>query len=167
MPRYQEKPHIEDLKTIGIGSIDTSKHQIDTVSYIMFNGQQIHIKCTAPNFGGVRCWYQCPTCSKNKANLYFYRGLWMCSKCTGLLYQSQSYDKKSQAALQAQKLRDKLDSGYKPKSMRWRTYERICQDIEYYDNLFSMYATEGLYKRFNNAAPNGKGILSRLKPSIT
>lgn len=167
MPRYQEKTQLEDLPKLSMSMLDTSTHKADTQSYIMLSGQRVEMKCTVPHYGGVRCWFECPICLRMRTNIYHHQSRWKCRKCTGLLYQSQSYDKKSQAALQAQKLRDKLDSGYKPKSMRWRTYERICEDIEYYDNLFSMYATEGLYKRFYNAAPNGKGILSKLKSSIT
>lgn len=57
--------------------------------------QKISLHFTAPNFGGVRAWFLCPTtssqtsCCRRCSKLYFHEGRFACRTCHNLAYFSQ------------------------------------------------------------------------------
>lgn len=42
------------------------------------------------NYGGARVWFRGPICSRRAAKLFCYGKYFICRKCTGQLYESQS-----------------------------------------------------------------------------
>jgi hypothetical protein len=95
----------------------------------------VRIEWTVCNYGGKRAWFLCPAagCGKRVAILYC-GGIFACRHCYRLAYPSQRENAGDRATRQADKLRNKLGwepgilngNGWKPKWMRWRTFEKLC-----------------------------------------
>jgi len=51
---------------------------------------KVGITTTRPNYGGLRYWFICPSCSKRTRKLYFLggQGYFLCRTCQGLTYRS-------------------------------------------------------------------------------
>ena len=96
---------------------------------------------TEPNFGGERAWFVCPSCQRKKGVLWG-RVWYRCSKCYGMLYNSQYEDRPSRLLERAQAILTRLggsgscDEGFppKPKGMHWRTYSALQDD---YNRLYN------------------------------
>jgi len=94
----------------------------------------VHIDWTNCNFGGKRPWFICPVkgCGKRVAILYG-SNIFSCRHCNQLAYQSQREPADERAIRRAEKIRKNLnwkpgvlnDMGNKPKSMHWKTFERL------------------------------------------
>jgi len=100
----------------------------------------IHL-CTTPcHYGGCRVWFNCPAlgCGRRVAKLYLGSRYFVCRHCLNLAYQSQHEDPMQRGISKAQKMRARLgDDGSfgqlpppKPTGMHWRTYERLCQQVD-------------------------------------
>lgn len=89
-----------------------------------------HTPCT---YGGTRCWWVCPSCSRRVAILYGHGKLYACRHCYRLAYASQREAADDRARRQADNIRRRLGwpagianpDGDKPKGMHWRTFERL------------------------------------------
>ena len=106
---------------------------------------RVYLTSTSCHFGGTRIWFQCPSfrCGRRVAKLYLGNRYFACRRCYNLAYQSQSYTAYDRALVQAGKVRRRL-GGYegtanpfpdKPKRMRWRTYERLRERCEQYEEI--------------------------------
>lgn len=89
---------------------------------------------TSPcHLGGQRHWFTCPRCGTRVAVLYAPSRDFICRRCGGLAYATQSEDRGDRAATKANKLRTRLGweigilnmDGPKPKGMHWKTYHRL------------------------------------------
>lgn len=87
-------------------------------------------------FGGERTYFLCPRC--NRRCMVLYGGLrFLCRKCHGAGYMSQSEDAIDRLRRKAEKLRTRLGDSQgidwplpdKPKGMHWRTYLAARQAI--------------------------------------
>jgi hypothetical protein len=56
------------------------------------NGHDVHLARTACRFGGSRPWLLCPRCCSRVTVLIMRGGMFVCRKCSGVAYTSQSED---------------------------------------------------------------------------
>ncbi len=104
--------------------------------------EEIYFDKTECNYGGVRKWFECPTCMNRVAVLYLNKGRFECRKCSDVVYGSQQESDLDRLTRKARTIRHKLDIGnqeefnpdnlsdwvyYKPKHMHWKTFKRLKQ----------------------------------------
>jgi hypothetical protein len=102
--------------------------------------EQIPLLKSPCHFGGSRFWFACPSCGRRVGKLYlptniYYRDRsrphrWLCHYCYKLTYEQRRSRNLSQvfewrAERIAQRLIVKRNHFYKPKGMRWKTFERL------------------------------------------
>jgi hypothetical protein len=115
---------------------------------------KVQLTTTRPNFGGLRWWFICPARRIRMAKLHLAAGGdWFASRqAYGMAYRSQNEASHDRQASRAHQLRRKLGGAagfdqpypYKPKGMHWKTYNQICDEIEWLETT-SMLAVA---KRF-------------------
>lgn len=115
---------------------------------------RVRLTTTQPNFGGLRWWFVCPAKRINTAKLYLPNGGdWFASRqAYRLAYRSQNHSKWDRQAERAHELRRRIGGpvGFdqpfpdKPKGMHWKTYNRICEEIE----SLEYQSMSGAFKRF-------------------
>lgn len=92
--------------------------------------QRIEITRTTCNFGGTRAWLRCPRCARRVGVLYFSGCAFVCRRCGGVAYTSQSEDATGRAWRRQQRLEAKLgDNWARPKGMHASTHKRLLEDI--------------------------------------
>lgn len=99
----------------------------------------VWIERTECYFGGHRSWFRCPRCSLRCAVLYGVAsdGKFGCRSCMRLGYSSEAESVVDRINRKSHKLEAKLgEDGEKPKWMRWRTFDRICQQLEAADQAW-------------------------------
>lgn len=109
---------------------------------------KVRLTTTRPNYGGHRWWFICPTRGIRTAKLYLAAGGdWFASRqAYGMAYRSQSEPPEDRMGNRAHQLRRRLggSAGFeqpypeKPKGMHWKTYNRICDEIEYLETASMM-----------------------------
>ena len=97
---------------------------------------------TAPRLGGLRLWFKCLKCGK-RCRVIYAGLLFRCRRCHDLRYSSQSENEFDRAARAMDKIVRRLDpeaDGFdwadvplRPKRMHWRTYERLANRHEKYE----------------------------------
>jgi hypothetical protein len=95
--------------------------------------QQIALTWTPCRLGGRRAWFLCPDCKRRCAVVYgvHHLGGFACRRCMRLAYESEAEDAVGRLSRKLLKLEARLgEDGGKSKSMRWRTYERLCERID-------------------------------------
>ena len=90
--------------------------------------QVVPIVRTACGYGGSRKWFRCPVCSRRCELLYLRAYRFACRKCQRIAYTSQSGSAMDRLMEKSHKLRARIADG-RPKGMRWRTYDRICEQV--------------------------------------
>ena len=110
--------------------------------------QQIYVNWYDCRFGGIRPFFSCPSCHRNKIKLYELSGNFACRTCHNLCFESQ-LEKPDQRGLGlAQKLTYRLGGDFsdidlpRPKGMHRHTHERISNRIHKAKNR----ALKGLMK---------------------
>jgi hypothetical protein len=92
--------------------------------------ERIEITRTGCTFGGTRPWLHCPRCSRRVGVLYMRGGRFVCRRCAGVAYTSQSEDALGRAWRVQRKLESRLgDNWTRPKGMHHSTRERILDGI--------------------------------------
>lgn len=99
---------------------------------------------TPCNYGGTRAWFNCPHCLKRVAVLYLDEQI-ACRTCHKLNYTSQQQTKGTwQERDRMNKVREKLGwplvqdvlFRIKPKGMHYTTFERLCQEHDFYERRY-------------------------------
>ena len=130
-----------------------SRHQV-TLNY-RCNGepveQAITLEWTACHYGGERPWFICPAwkngryCGRRVGNLYGAGKIFACRRCYNLCYYSQLEAQRMRGTNLMHKLRARLgDDGEKPKGMHWKTYDRLCERLQWAEQR----SFAGLFARF-------------------
>lgn len=106
---------------------------------------KVRLTTTRPNYGGRRWWFVCPSRGTRAAKLHLPPGGdWFASRqAYGLAYRTQNEDFADRMTSKAQRIRRKLGGSAslaepfpeKPKGMHWRTYERLCAEADYFENV--------------------------------
>lgn len=118
----------------------------------------VRIVRTQCNLGGSRSWFICPAAGCGRRIAILYGGdIFVCRHCRQLAYVSSREDIGDRAARKANQIRARLgwepgilnDPGFKPKWMRWKTYERL---VAQHDELV---------RRCMNASVLKLGLLKR------
>lgn len=101
------------------------------------HGARVDVAWTPCRFGGVRPWFICPGCLRNRAKLHLVREHARCRVCLRMTYPSCRESDVERAMSRAQDLFQRLGGSgnisnsepipARPKAMRRRTYERIRQ----------------------------------------
>jgi hypothetical protein len=102
---------------------------------------------TRPSFGGVRYWFACPLCSSSSRVLF-----WKppslnpaCRRCNGFAYSTQRMAPAARWDHRARRIERRLggqrDDGviYKPKHMHWRTYHRLMDAVQEFNDAATLY----------------------------
>jgi hypothetical protein len=109
--------------------------------------QRVALSSIPAVFGGSRVYFICPgtDCGRRVAKLFLVRGLFLCRRCHGLAYESQSEDAKHRARRRADKLRERLGTPSwsafalapptRPKAMWRMTFDRLRRSIRAADNV--------------------------------
>ena len=108
---------------------------------------------TSPPYGGSRWWMHC-VCNRRVAKVYLPRGAtrFRCRRCHQLRYRTQrmTIDARWQnrANRIVRRLGGEADDGnvYKPKWMRWTTFQRLMDDVQDWNNAAFGYQFRGLMK---------------------
>lgn len=100
--------------------------------------QVIPVVRTACGYGGNRKWFECPVCQRRCELLYLRAYRFACRKCQRVAYTSQSGGPMDRLMHKSHKLKARIDEG-KPKGMRWRTYERIWDQVHEIEKLADDY----------------------------
>ena len=105
----------------------------------------VRLDSTPCHFGGWRLWFVCPStrCGRRVAKLFLGKQYFACRRCYNLAYQSQCYSAFDRSLQQAGKIRRRLSGGEaladpfpeKPKRMHWRTYARLRERCERYEEI--------------------------------
>jgi hypothetical protein len=106
-------------------------------------------------FGGRRLWFRCPRCDNRCRVLY---GTWRiaCLRCHRLRYLSQRETKENRATRQMLKIVRRLnpddpepcnDLPEKPLGMHWRTYDRLVERYERYNDQWELALVRRLSRR--------------------
>lgn len=84
------------------------------------------------HYGGFRLYFICPGCGRRRESLYLYRDRCSCRSCLQLAYDCENAGAVTRAHLQKRKYEGKLVDGFfKPKRMRYATFDRIRGRIEH------------------------------------
>ena len=97
----------------------------------------VRIERTRCHFGGLRAWFRCPRCWSLRAVIYGVAndGKFGCRGCMRLGYASETESVVDRINRKLHKLQAKLGAdGAKPNWMRWRTFDRICQQLDAADH---------------------------------
>ena len=136
----------------------TFDNRIDLKYRIQFYGNEewqdvsesVWFDKTACNYGGQRTWFICPHCGKRAAVLYGEQRLFLCRKCSNLVYSSQHESALDRLSRKAKKIEQRLADGDtgeicgKPKGMHWRTYHRLRQA----DNRLQDRIEQGFFAKY-------------------
>jgi hypothetical protein len=142
--------------------VQFSVDNVPTTQYV----PELRVPC---HFGGSRRLTRCPRCWKCCRNLYLYRRQFVCRRCTGLRYWTQSVDPMSRFDCAIRKLQRRLanpgedvndwDLEYFPKPMwmRYRTHEKLVNKglelVERRDSVWMIGAAR-LLSRLGGWPPN-------------
>jgi hypothetical protein len=94
---------------------------------------EVAIERTRCRYGGSRSWFRCPWCYRRCALLYGLSrdGYFACRICLRLAYASETEGPIDRCWRQQRKIEAKLtEEGERPKRMRQRTFDRLCQKWE-------------------------------------
>ena len=101
----------------------------------------VYLAWTPCNLGGRRAWFRCPArgCGRRVAIL-FGGSIFACRHCHKLAYECQRETDDDRACRRADTIRRRLGwepgilngSGWKPKGMHWRTFERLRAEHDAY-----------------------------------
>jgi len=101
----------------------------------------VDLATTRPNFGGRRWWFLCPAKRIRVTRLHLPRGgdKFASRQAYGLAYRCQNEPLEDRIATKAHRLRRRLggEPGFdqpfpsKPKGMHWRTYNQMCDEIDW------------------------------------
>lgn len=100
--------------------------------------ERVLLTSTPCTFGGQRCWFVCPHCSRRARKLFGAGKYFLCRHCYRLAYESQREDRYGRLVRKIQNIRTRLGgSSYladpfppKPKGMHETTYKRLQQKAE-------------------------------------
>jgi hypothetical protein len=115
--------------------------------------QRFHLVATQPHYGGLR-WFIVCVCGRRVAKLYlpFGRCGFRCRHCRQLRYRSQRLTVDGRWRHRANKIATRLGGEaadglvYKPKRMRWATFDRLMDDVQTYNDAAFGYRVRGLLK---------------------
>ena len=101
---------------------------------------------TPMRFGGSRRWFQCLSCGR-RCRVLFGGRRFRCGRCHQVHYATQSESRADRATRAMFKIVRRLDPEEdcndlppKPKGMHWRTYNRLVDRYEKYDQRWSLEA---------------------------
>ncbi len=118
----------------------------------------VRVEWTPCHLGGRRAWFHCPApgCGRRVAIL-FGGSVFACRHCHKLAYESQREPDHDRAVRRADTIRRRLGwepgilngSGWKPKGMHWRTFERLKAEHDAFvsASLAGMAQSLGLVNR--------------------
>ena len=99
---------------------------------------KIDLEWTSCNYGGYRPWFRCPHCKHRVATLYGGKKF-LCRRCKGLAYRSQTADYLNAALNKRERLEARLHNHngllYRPKGMHWKTFDRINAALDRHEDI--------------------------------
>ena len=102
---------------------------------------RVWIERTPCYYGGCRVWFRCPRCEHRCAVLYGLAsdGRFGCRQCMRLGDASEAESRIDRMNRKSHELEAMLtEDGQKPKWMRWKTFDRICEQLEAADSAWGI-----------------------------
>jgi len=130
-----------------IGIQTGSDHVRLAYTWTPYGSDPQQIDCSVPlertpcHFGGTRPWFRCPRCWALRAVIYGVAsdGKFGCRQCMRLGYVSEAESRIDRVNRKFHKLQAKLgEDGEKPKWMRWKTFDRISDQLEAADQAWGV-----------------------------
>lgn len=78
---------VTDYKQLNIKNVVSDIHSVK--DYVRFNGHNVKLTTSSPNYGDVRYWLVCPICDKRKGTLFAVKSVMACRTCAKLYYPLQ------------------------------------------------------------------------------
>ncbi len=105
--------------------------------------ETVRLVAMKTRFGGERLWFSCPGCL-TRCRVLFGGARFRCRRCHGVRYRSQGETRADRATRGMFKIVQRLypkaeinDLPPKPKGMHWRTYERLAERYQTYDDQWA------------------------------
>lgn len=105
----------------------------------------VEVTTSKPHFGGIRFWFVCPRTGCGRRCRVLYRARrgnarsFACRHCHRMTYQTQRTGQTSRLIRKLDRKADRfavVDGLHeKPKGMHWRTYHRLCDEIDVLSEL--------------------------------
>lgn len=125
-----------NVKELGVCGRTTESVQVNYEKDGQSVEHIISLSHTACNYGGTRCWFRCPYCSRSVGILYLASGQCACRHCFSLVHKSGQESSTDRLFRKVGKIRERLGwqpgiaqpDGEKPKGMHWETFDRLIAE---------------------------------------
>jgi hypothetical protein len=132
-----------------------SPYEVDRKLWLSETSMFVSVVCTRPNFGGRRLWLLCPRTNCARRCRVLYREwdtnprAFACIRCARLAYSTQRESREDRLERRADRLASRLrlepgstNTYLKPKWMRYKTFQRIIDEIERMDSEWAPKLTK-------------------------
>lgn len=93
-------------------------------------GELVRVTSTPCGFGGSRPWFACPRCERRVAVLFMRGGRFVCRRCAGVAYTSQSEDAIGRGWRVQHRIERRLGSDWsRPKGMHRSTHRKLTDQL--------------------------------------
>jgi hypothetical protein len=135
--------------------------------------EQVSFSKTPCHFGGSRIWLDCPRCGQRVGKLYLPTNLynggvrvqsWRCRYCYKLTYEQRRVRNLSnifdwRAEQVAERLIERKNYFYKPKNMRWKTFNNLVDKWDALTEQANAHFLGGFPRSFiNSFLKNNQGV---------
>jgi len=158
--RRSRRLRVEEVHEFAIGRLrkagmfdDAERTSVASFS-VGHEAVRVHFETTFQPLGGLRWWFLCPRCGNRRAKLYIRISAHFpiaCRECHRLRYTSQClsmperWRHRANVYFRRAGCRTSDSFYYKPKWMRWRTFNELIDHAEEFENLCFGY---GLWRYF-------------------
>ena len=119
--------------SVNLDSVRLDYRLVDTDESVAQRIERRRVQC---RFGGWRHYFACAHCWRSAEVLYLARGRFRCRKCARIGYAIENLDRQWRADRRYRQLETRLnEDGSKPRRMRWRTYDRLCERLALYGQI--------------------------------
>ena len=147
--RRSPRPRVDDLHPLSVASLSRAgvlgNPCAATPITVWIRNVNVHlpVEATRQRFGGFRWWFVCPNCGSRSTKLYLREvaAHVSCRVCLRLRYTSQSLSMperwRHRAGVLFRRAGCHADDSYyyKPKWMRWATFNRLIDEAEDLENV--------------------------------
>lgn len=136
------RPTTGSCPSVTIAAVQ-QRERLEPGCMLFVNRVPVRLAWTPCHYGGARPWFLCPRCYRRAGRLFYGDGWAGCRRCLRLAYPSQNESPRDRWMRRASKLRERLGgSGSnlepipdKPPRMHWRTYARLVEGVQHYEQL--------------------------------
>ena len=137
VPRYNLKARLMDDESLAV--------EFSGGSYT------IPVEKRLCNYGGFYRFFHCPACKRRTRKLYCMQGEYRCRKCAKLGYYTQRLRPSRRNLYMETKVKESIMNrggslAEKPPRMHWKTFEKLRDKSEHYNQRYFWASTDELYE---------------------